>query len=96
MATFFMGFPRQEYLSGLPFPPPGDLSNPGIEPESPVRQEDSAAEPPGKPQFANIFSQLIYCLFILLMVFFAEETEKFVCLFVCFPLQFNVVPLVYF
>ena len=26
-----MGFSRQEYLSGLPFPPPGDLSNPGIE-----------------------------------------------------------------
>ena len=26
-----MGFPSQEYWSGLPFPPPGDLSNPGIE-----------------------------------------------------------------
>ena len=31
-----MGFFRQEYWSGLPFPPPGDLPNPGIEPESPV------------------------------------------------------------
>ena len=30
----FMGFSRQEYWSGLPFPPPGDLPNPGIEPES--------------------------------------------------------------
>ena len=30
-----MGFPRQEYWSGLPFPPPGDLPNPGIEPASP-------------------------------------------------------------
>ena len=30
-----MGFPRQEYWSGLPFPPPGDLPDPGIEPESP-------------------------------------------------------------
>ena len=29
-----MGFPRQEYWSGLPFPPPGDLPNPGIEPVS--------------------------------------------------------------
>ena len=29
-----MGFPRQEYWSGLPCPPPGDLPNPGIEPES--------------------------------------------------------------
>ena len=27
-----MGFPSQEYWSGLPFPPPGDLPNPGIEP----------------------------------------------------------------
>ena len=32
----FMGFPRQEYWSGLPFSPLGDLPNPGIEPESPV------------------------------------------------------------
>ena len=30
----FMGFSRQEYWSGLPFPPPGDLPNPGIEPGS--------------------------------------------------------------
>ena len=29
-----MGFPRQEYWSGLPFPPPGDLPEPGIEPPS--------------------------------------------------------------
>ena len=32
----FMGFPRQEYWSGLPFPSPGDLPDPGIEPVSPV------------------------------------------------------------
>ena len=31
-----MGFSRQEYWSGLPFPSPGDLSEPGIEPTSPV------------------------------------------------------------
>ena len=31
-----MGFPRQEYWSGLPFPPPGDLPDPGIEPGSPA------------------------------------------------------------
>ena len=34
-APLSMGFPRQEYWSGLPFPPPGDLPNPGIEPISP-------------------------------------------------------------
>ena len=33
-APLSMGFPRQEYWSGLPFPPPGDLANPGIEPVS--------------------------------------------------------------
>ena len=31
-----MGFSRQEYWSGLPFPSPGDLPNPGIEPRSPA------------------------------------------------------------
>ena len=37
-APLSMGFSRQEYWSGLPFPPPGDLSDPGIEPESPALQ----------------------------------------------------------
>ena len=36
-----MGFSRQEYWSGLPFPSPGDLSNPGIEPETSELQVDS-------------------------------------------------------
>ena len=45
-----MGFSRQEYWSGLPFPPPGDLPDPGIESRSPTLQADaSTSEPPGKP-----------------------------------------------
>ena len=36
-----IGFFRQEYCSGLPFPPLGDLPDPGIEPASPVSQADS-------------------------------------------------------
>ena len=36
-----MGFSRQQYWSGLPFPPPGDLPHPGIEPRSPALQADS-------------------------------------------------------
>ena len=36
-----MGFSRPEYWSGLPFPSPGDLPKPGIEPMSPAWQEDS-------------------------------------------------------
>ena len=35
-APLFMGFSRQEYWRGLPWPPAGDLPNPGIEPESPA------------------------------------------------------------
>ena len=43
-----MGFSRQEYWSGLPFPSPGDLPNPGIEPRSPAPQADAlTCEPPG-------------------------------------------------
>ena len=35
-ATLSLGFPRQEYLSELPFPSPGDLPDPGIKPTSPI------------------------------------------------------------
>ena len=46
----FMGFSRQEYWSGLPFPSPWDLPNPGTEPRSSSLQADSLpSEPPGKP-----------------------------------------------
>ena len=49
-----MGFPRQENWSGLPFPPPGDLPNPGIKPESLVPPALAGGffttEPPGKPK----------------------------------------------
>ena len=45
-----MGFSRQEYWSGLPFPSAGDLPYPGIEPRSPALQADALpSEPPGKP-----------------------------------------------
>ena len=43
-APLSMGFSRQEYWSGLPFPSPGDLPNPGIEPKSPTLQADTLAE----------------------------------------------------
>ena len=45
-----MGFSRQEYWNGLPFPSPRDLPDPGIEPRSPSFQADAlTSEPPGKP-----------------------------------------------
>ena len=47
-ASLSMGFSRQEYWSGLPFPSPGDLPDPGIEPSSPALQADALpSEPPG-------------------------------------------------
>ena len=50
-APLSMGFSRQGYWSGLPFPSPSDLPNPGIEPVSPALQADSLlSEPPGKPR----------------------------------------------
>ena len=49
-APLSMGFSRQEYWSGLPFPSPGDLPDPGIEPRSPTLRADALTfEPPGKP-----------------------------------------------
>ena len=49
-----MGFPRQEYWTGLPFPSPGDVPAPGIKPTFPASfalQEDSfTTEPPWKPR----------------------------------------------
>ena len=49
-APLSMGFSRQEYWSRLPFPSPGDLPNPGIEPGSPALQADSLPnELQGKP-----------------------------------------------
>ena len=45
-----MGFSRQEYWSGLPFPSPGDLPDPGIKPGSPALRADALlSEPPGNP-----------------------------------------------
>ena len=52
-ASLSMGFSRQEYQSGLPFPPPGGLPHPGIAPASPASPALGGrfftTEPPGKP-----------------------------------------------
>ena len=56
-----MEFSRQEYWSGLTFPSPGDLSNSGIEPTSPILAEGFlTTEPPGRP--TKNFSQIWSCL----------------------------------
>ena len=51
-AALSMGFSRQEYCSGLPFPSPRDIPDPKIKPWSPTLQADSLqSEPPGKPKY---------------------------------------------
>ena len=60
-----MEFFRPEYWSGKPFPSPGDLPNPGIEPRSPTLQEDSLlSKPQGKPilKEMGILDHLTYLL----------------------------------
>ena len=67
-----MGFPRQEYWSGLPFPPPRDLPDSGFKPMSPALTGTFfTTEPPGKP---------IICLLIMSnFVFSLQETGRTVC-----------------
>ena len=59
-ASLSMGFPRQEYWSGLPFLPPGDLPNPGIEFTSPVSPALAGGifilKPPGQPHKLSHFT----------------------------------------
>ena len=58
-APLSMEFSRQEYWSGLPCPPPGDLPYTGIEPRSLTLQVNSLpSKPPGKPKAPNSLSQI--------------------------------------
>jgi len=60
-ALLSMGFFRQEYWSGLPFPSPGDLSDPGIEPQSAALQADALpSEPPGLILWYNVYLKYMY------------------------------------
>ena len=53
------GFSRQEYWSGLPCLPPGDLPNPVIKPRSPTLKADSLPfKPPGKPSFIHMYMKM--------------------------------------
>ena len=59
-APLSMGFSRQEYWSGVPFPSPGDLPDPGLEPRSSALQADALlSEPPGK--FLAACSNSVLC-----------------------------------
>ena len=75
----FMEFSRKEYWSGLPFPSPGDLPDPGIEPGSPAFQADTLTSEPPVPSTAytleiqSLLTQLVrrsMILFVILEHFF--------------------------
>ena len=56
-----MEFSRQEYWSGLPFPSPEDLPDPGIEPGFPALEANClSSELPGKPQFITGFQEICF------------------------------------
>ena len=70
-APLSVGFPRQEYWSGLPCRFPGNLPNPGIEPRSPTLRADSLpAEPQGKPKNTGVG-----CCFLLQGIFPAQGSN---------------------
>ena len=80
-----MGFSRQEYKSGLPYPSPGDLPNPGIEPRSPALQADALpSELPGKPIVSSYsppsLLSWLCCSAALLSVGKAGLNEPHICL----------------
>ena len=72
-APLSMGFPRQEYWSGLPFPSPGDLPNPGIKPTTPVLTGGFFTVEPSRkltyvhtvPQIIQYFFSELFCLIVL-------------------------------
>ena len=74
-ALLSMGFPRQEYWSGLPFPSPRDLPDPGIEPTSLASPELAGGfftvEPPGKPR-----SILLLCIISLGLLYIINLEGK--------------------
>ena len=72
-----MGFPRQEYWSGLPFPPPGHLSNPGSKLRSPALQANSLlSEPPGNYYTVHL-KFILYVNYINIAIKLKEKNVDF-------------------
>ena len=100
-----MGFSRQEYWSGLLFPSPGDLPNPGIEPRSLALQADTLpSEPSGKHILKEVLKShsfqhhslhhRVFCLFVLICKRFPQLDYKIQKgkLGVCFHLVLSLAP----
>jgi len=86
-----MEFSRQEYCSGLPFPSPGELPDPGIKPMSPVSPALAGrfftTEPPGKPSYKVINDNISvekpdrYCLSPVINII-NNKTRDILCLLI--------------
>ena len=75
-APLSMEFSRQEYWSGLPFPSPGDLPNPGLKPRSPALQADSLpSEPIRKPTDSHRWTNL--CLISYMLSVYSKYSMRF-------------------
>ena len=73
-----MRFSRQGYWTGLPFPSPGDLPNPGIEPRSPALQADSLlTKLQGKRQVSILGQNLVFSSFPVRQSFSNGERDFF-------------------
>ena len=78
-ASLSMWFSRQECWSGLPFPPAGDLPNPGIRPWSPALQADSLLfVSPGKPRWLQLYANYILDP---VLTFIALSLQTISCIF---------------
>ena len=81
-APLSMEFSRQEYWSGLPFPSPGDLPDPGIEPGSPTLQADTLlSEPPGKPRMCQRHTLLSSLQAFIMLTVTTTQGNRFFSLF---------------
>ena len=92
-APWSMGFPRQEYWSGLPFPSPGDLPDPGIEPMSPALAgrffTTSATWEAQEGTYCPVISSSMNCPFIVFTHFSFRNLVLFllVCIFCAFKIM---------
>ena len=72
-APLSTGFSRQEYWSGLPFPSPGDLPDPRIEPESPALQADALLSAPQGSPIPYAYTSQFICLLFSSNVYLIQE-----------------------
>ena len=78
VASLFLGFPRQKYWNGLPFPSPGYLPNPGTEPASPALARDFTAEPPWKPIYIHIYMYTHIYIYVYTLILYINGAIAFV------------------